>query len=355
MAQQKGQFNIGDLVFVELLKGFSPWPAKITGYHNNEYRVRFFGSGLIANINIERIFKYGEINKESMMEKYLNNASYRMAIEAAKDEISMPMDLSTKNISRNATVVNESNSPVIDDPQMEENGHQNKRIRIDYSEDDEQIAEHQAHREIPAEVAGASESSPISSESATTADGTESQNNTDGIVALERKNLLVIERDFIKKCLLLNDYLQLEYDCFNECEKLLDDILDLQLSRLILLRNPKSVDHIRKLRSYGSGRKQHPSYMEETRKDRKKIKIIRQYGVTLCNKFKRILNFNGRVEFWGEFMKHVQEFEEITKNFSWENRIMLTEDEYQNLLVKDRQSNATPDPLENEDEIIELE
>ncbi|XP_017055713.1 PC4 and SFRS1-interacting protein [Drosophila ficusphila] len=90
-------YNIGDLVFAKV-KGYPPWPAKITKSNNNKkYNVYFYGTGETANIKVEDLFRYAENKERFATEKIMKRAKFIEAIEqiesALRGEDSAPIDL----------------------------------------------------------------------------------------------------------------------------------------------------------------------------------------------------------------------------------------------------------------------
>ncbi|EDW99057.1 PC4 and SFRS1-interacting protein [Drosophila yakuba] len=90
-------YSIGDLVFAKV-KGYPPWPAKITKSNNNKkYNVYFYGTGETANIKVEDLFPYANNKERFATEKIMKRAKFIEAIEqiesALRGEDSAPIDL----------------------------------------------------------------------------------------------------------------------------------------------------------------------------------------------------------------------------------------------------------------------
>ncbi|KAH8363008.1 hypothetical protein KR084_004380 [Drosophila pseudotakahashii] len=90
-------YSIGDLVFAKV-KGYPPWPAKITKSNNNKkYNVYFYGTGETANIKLEDLFPYADNKERFATEKIMKRAKFIDAIEqiesAMRGEDSAPIDL----------------------------------------------------------------------------------------------------------------------------------------------------------------------------------------------------------------------------------------------------------------------
>nr|6KCO_A Chain A, LD23804p [Drosophila melanogaster]6KCO_B Chain B, LD23804p [Drosophila melanogaster]6KCO_C Chain C, LD23804p [Drosophila melanogaster]6KCO_D Chain D, LD23804p [Drosophila melanogaster]6KCO_E Chain E, LD23804p [Drosophila melanogaster]6KCO_F Chain F, LD23804p [Drosophila melanogaster]6KCO_G Chain G, LD23804p [Drosophila melanogaster]6KCO_H Chain H, LD23804p [Drosophila melanogaster]6KCO_I Chain I, LD23804p [Drosophila melanogaster]6KCO_J Chain J, LD23804p [Drosophila melanogaste len=74
-------YSIGDLVFAKV-KGYPPWPAKITKSNNNKkYNVYFYGTGETANIKLEDLFPYASNKERFATEKIMKRAKFIEAID----------------------------------------------------------------------------------------------------------------------------------------------------------------------------------------------------------------------------------------------------------------------------------
>ncbi|XP_058058498.1 hepatoma-derived growth factor-related protein 2-like [Anopheles bellator] len=85
MVASKKSFNIGDLVFAKV-KGYPPWPAKITRIDKSKYNVYFYGTGETANIKVEDLFPYEESKGKFATDKIMRRKGFKEAmlqIEAA--------------------------------------------------------------------------------------------------------------------------------------------------------------------------------------------------------------------------------------------------------------------------------
>ncbi|XP_033162850.1 PC4 and SFRS1-interacting protein [Drosophila mauritiana] len=90
-------YSIGDLVFAKV-KGYPPWPAKITKSNNNKkYNVYFYGTGETANIKLEDLFPYASNKERFATEKIMKRAKFIEAIDqiesALRGEDSAPIDM----------------------------------------------------------------------------------------------------------------------------------------------------------------------------------------------------------------------------------------------------------------------
>lgn len=79
MVASKKSFKIGDLVFAKV-KGYPPWPAKITKIEKTKYNVYFYGTGETANIKLEDLFAYRENKQKYATEKIMKRKGFKEAI-----------------------------------------------------------------------------------------------------------------------------------------------------------------------------------------------------------------------------------------------------------------------------------
>lgn len=79
MVASKKSFKIGDLVFAKV-KGYPPWPAKITKIEKSKYNVYFYGTGETANIKLEDLFAYSETKAKYATEKIMKRKGFKEAI-----------------------------------------------------------------------------------------------------------------------------------------------------------------------------------------------------------------------------------------------------------------------------------
>ncbi|XP_058819902.1 hepatoma-derived growth factor-related protein 2-like [Topomyia yanbarensis] len=79
MVATKKTFNVGDLVFAKV-KGYPPWPAKITRIEKSKYNVYFYGTGETANIKLEDLFIYRDTKEKYATEKIMKRKGFKEAI-----------------------------------------------------------------------------------------------------------------------------------------------------------------------------------------------------------------------------------------------------------------------------------
>ncbi|XP_053694979.1 hepatoma-derived growth factor-related protein 2-like isoform X2 [Sabethes cyaneus] len=110
MVASKKSFNVGDLVFAKV-KGYPPWPAKITKIEKSKYNVYFYGTGETANIKLEDLFVYRDTKEKYATEKIMKRKGFKEAIiqiESAlngEDPSPIATTFNASRISANSTVV----------------------------------------------------------------------------------------------------------------------------------------------------------------------------------------------------------------------------------------------------------
>lgn len=79
MVASKKTFKIGDLVFAKV-KGYPPWPAKITRIDKTKYNVYFYGTGETASIKQEDLFPYEASKEKFATEKIMKRKGFKEAM-----------------------------------------------------------------------------------------------------------------------------------------------------------------------------------------------------------------------------------------------------------------------------------
>lgn len=87
MVASKKSFKIGDLVFAKV-KGYPPWPAKITKIEKSKYNVYFYGTGETANIKLEDLFAYSETKAKYATDKIMKRKGFKEAIDQIESALS---------------------------------------------------------------------------------------------------------------------------------------------------------------------------------------------------------------------------------------------------------------------------
>lgn len=84
----KKSFTVHDYVFAKV-KGYPPWPAKITkDLNKKKFSVIFYGTGETANVKSEDLFKYMDFKDKFNNEKVMKKPNYFEATKQIEEAIS---------------------------------------------------------------------------------------------------------------------------------------------------------------------------------------------------------------------------------------------------------------------------
>uniref|UniRef100_A0A1A9VPU6 PWWP domain-containing protein n=1 Tax=Glossina austeni TaxID=7395 RepID=A0A1A9VPU6_GLOAU len=172
---------------------------------------------------------------------------------------------------------------------------------------------------------------------------------------LEQEDALFVERDFIQLSQELRDCLGLRQADVDRCLDILKQFKELQLNRLMLLRNPDCVDGIRRLQRYIGNLKSWNLTQEQETDFKHKAEIIRNEAIMIYNNFKRIFGPTHKQRFWEEFCDHVEAYKENTKHINEKNCLIMTEKTYKTLIANNNVKQVTLKSNETEEKPIEEE
>ncbi|XP_049287900.1 hepatoma-derived growth factor-related protein 2-like [Anopheles funestus] len=85
MVASKKSFEVGDLVFAKV-KGYPPWPAKITLIDKNKHEVYYYGTGETGKVKKEDLYPYETSKGKFVTEKIMKRKGFKeamMQIESA--------------------------------------------------------------------------------------------------------------------------------------------------------------------------------------------------------------------------------------------------------------------------------
>ncbi|EDW39310.1 GL14025 [Drosophila persimilis] len=156
---------------------------------------------------------------------------------------------------------------------------------------------------------------------------------------IEHEDALFMERDFIQLSQQLRECLGLRRANVGKCLEILDQFKDVELTKLMLLRNPECVDIMRRLRRYvGNLDLWKMDYSDEV-EFKEKAQIIRKVSSTIYDGFKSLFNSASEEDnFWMEFCEKVKIYKSYTKNVNENLRVSMNERGY-NSLVEAKQGN----------------
>uniref|UniRef100_A0A1A9WV81 PWWP domain-containing protein n=1 Tax=Glossina brevipalpis TaxID=37001 RepID=A0A1A9WV81_9MUSC len=158
---------------------------------------------------------------------------------------------------------------------------------------------------------------------------------------LEQEDALFVERDFIQLSQDLRDCLGLRRANVDRCLEILKQFKELQLNRLMLLRNPDCVDGIRRLQRYIGNLKSWNLTPEQEADFKMKAEIIRNEAIMIYSNFKKIFGPTHKQRFWEEFCDHVEAYKENTKHINDKNCLIMTEKTYKTLVANNNVKQTT--------------
>ncbi|BFF92234.1 PC4 and SFRS1-interacting protein [Drosophila madeirensis] len=157
---------------------------------------------------------------------------------------------------------------------------------------------------------------------------------------IEHEDALFMERDFIQISQQLRECLGLRRANVGKCLELLDQFKEIELTKLMLLRNPECVDIMRRLRRYVGNLDLWKMDDSDEIEFKEKAKIIRKVSTSIYEGFKHLFNSTSEEDnFWIEFCEKVKIYKSYTKNVHENIRISLNERGYGSL-VQAKQGNS---------------
>ncbi|XP_022210954.1 PC4 and SFRS1-interacting protein [Drosophila obscura] len=156
---------------------------------------------------------------------------------------------------------------------------------------------------------------------------------------IEHEDALFMERDFIQLSQQLRECLGLRRANVGKCLEILDQFKEVELTKLMLLRNPECVDIMRRLRRYvGNLDLWKMDYTDEV-EFKEKAQIIRKVSTHIYEGFKNLFNSASEEDnFWIEFCEKVKIYKSYTKNVNENLRVSMNERGYDSL-VEAKQGN----------------
>ncbi|EDW75697.2 uncharacterized protein Dwil_GK15060 [Drosophila willistoni] len=134
---------------------------------------------------------------------------------------------------------------------------------------------------------------------------------------ITENNALIMERDFIQTVQQLRDCLGFRGANVGKCLKILTDLKNIHISKLLLLRNPECVSVIRRVQKYqGNLKEWNMSHKNET-DFKSKAALIRKLSVEIYNSFIELFTGPKSVEgyhFWNDFCEKVKIYKKFTSS-----------------------------------------
>jgi len=162
---------------------------------------------------------------------------------------------------------------------------------------------------------------------------------------VEQEDALFMERDFIQLSQQLRECLGLRRANVGKCLEILEQLKDIELTKLMLLRNPECVDIMRRLRRYVGNLELWKMDISDELEFKEKAKIIRKVSTAIYDGFKTIFNPEPEPEenFWVEFCEKVRIYKNYTKNINDNLRVSMSESSYDNLVKARLEEAASKD------------
>ncbi|XP_017857986.1 PREDICTED: PC4 and SFRS1-interacting protein [Drosophila arizonae] len=167
---------------------------------------------------------------------------------------------------------------------------------------------------------------------------------------IEQEDALFMERDFIQLSQQLRECLGLRRANVGRCLEILEQLKDIELNKLMLLRNPECVDIMRRLRRYVGNLELWKMDISDELEFKEKAQIIRKVSTGIYDGFKAVFNPDSEPEenFWVDFCEKVKIYKNYTKNINDNLRVSMSESSYQNLVKsKEQEEASSTDLVEN--------
>ncbi|KAH8278731.1 hypothetical protein KR018_008046 [Drosophila ironensis] len=152
---------------------------------------------------------------------------------------------------------------------------------------------------------------------------------------IEHEDALFMERDFITLSQQLRECLGLRRANVGKCLEILEQFKEVELTKLMLLRNPECVDIMRRLRRYVGNLELWKMNTADEIEFKEKAQIIRKVSTVIYDNFKSLFTPEPEHEdnFWVDFCEKVKVYKTYTKNMNDTLRVTMSESGYNNLVV----------------------
>ncbi|XP_034484861.1 PC4 and SFRS1-interacting protein [Drosophila innubila] len=166
---------------------------------------------------------------------------------------------------------------------------------------------------------------------------------------IEQEDALFMERDFIQLSQQLRECLGLRRANVGRCLEILEQLKEIELNRLMLLRNPECVDIMRRLRRYVGNLELWKMDISDELEFKEKAQVIRKVSTVIYDGFKTLFNPDPEPEenFWVEFCEKVRIYKNYTKNINDNLRVSMSELSYDSLLKAKEEDAASKENAQN--------
>ncbi|XP_026846301.1 hepatoma-derived growth factor-like [Drosophila persimilis] len=358
MAKQETSksFKIGDLVFAKV-RGYKPWPAVITHDVNRkkQYTVSFYGSGQIGYILLKNLTPYLKLKEEYSTEHHLKQADFRRAMieidEVAEKATTVQQETANNQKQSHPANDKENDMLLLYMPPSKVFG-----ININYNKPKrfENAAAEQSWMDESRKEANllklqllSGQKDPRSLPGRVVAEPSSNETTKQEEVKLreeikKQETAMFIERDLIQLTAVVRCCLNQRRANVSRCFTNLKLLKKLDVTKLMLLRNPQSVETIRSMRRYVGNLNVWKMDASDEAAFNAQAKIIRQKATIIYERFQTVLNLAEGEDFWPDFCNEVKIYKANTKNINPNLRNAMDEATYYNL-VEAKQGN-TPAP-----------
>ncbi|EDV93203.1 PC4 and SFRS1-interacting protein [Drosophila grimshawi] len=151
---------------------------------------------------------------------------------------------------------------------------------------------------------------------------------------IDQEDALFMERDFIQLSQQLRECLGLRRANVGRCLEILQQLKDVELNKLMLLRNPECVDIMRRLRRYVGNLDLWKMDKNDEEEFKERATIIREVSTGIYDTFKTLFNTDTDPEenFWIEFCEKVKVYKAYTTRINDNLRVTMSQRSYDNLV-----------------------
>ncbi|GAB0096153.1 uncharacterized protein DMENIID0001_116290 [Sergentomyia squamirostris] len=375
MAKKDRAYKIGDLVFAKV-KGYPPWPAKIVRLvAKNKYNVYFYGTGETGFIKMEDLNPYVESKEKLATDKNMKRAHFKEAIDqieaALRGEDSAPIEIaggeppesaddtaptdsSMMETTADETLEKVEEAPVVKTPvsKVKSDGKQTKKttspVKHEATPPPEEPVVSPTGKDNGAEVTSRSgrkikpkkylleeveeASPPAPKRKAGAVDGVNSDTKPAKVAKVEMNNVkeevkihLKHQGKLIDLTTKIKATLGLQRANPQACVKLLEEYNDLEITPIMLLKNPGCVETVKRLRKYVGNVKKWVMSDQEKEDFEQNAYEVRKRAQTIYTQFKKMFINDDGIPFWEFFTRQLDKFNTATKDFSSEELVQMTE------------------------------
>uniref|UniRef100_A0A6B2EBR0 Putative hepatoma-derived growth factor-related protein 2 n=1 Tax=Phlebotomus kandelakii TaxID=1109342 RepID=A0A6B2EBR0_9DIPT len=387
MAKKERAYKIGDLVFAKV-KGYPPWPAKIVKLSGSKkYNVYFYGTGETGYIKMEDLFPYAESKAKLATEKHMKKPQFKEAIEqidaALKGQDSAPIEMPAAEATESADDTAPTDSSLLDvNPEPDEKvedlpvvekappkgkaeGKQSaKKGKNETPKAKADKAEPKVDMKMEVVAPEDTPTSPVKDNGAelTSRSGRKikpkkylleeveelpvspkrkggSLDNTNADV--KPSKMAKVENDkpqddkvkvhlknqgkLIDLTTRIKATLGLQSANPEACVKLLEEYNDLEITPVMLLKNPACVETVKRLRKYVGNVKQWVMSDQEKAEFEQNAVEVRKRSQSIYTQFKKMFLNSDGTPFWEFFTKELELFNNNTKTLTVHELVQMTD------------------------------